>query len=91
MIVLDFLCWVSSSLNSSNVLDAARARRYVFGGITLQYGLQASMYRLDMATRSWTRIVAAGAPPDGLYGHSSVLVGSTIWIFGGALCYSLDC
>lgn len=57
---------------------------YVFGGITKDYGMHAAIYRYDTGTEAWSRIVASGAPPDGLYGHSSVLVNGQILIYGGS-------
>ena len=80
LLLLDFIR-LTATLAFTNTHD--NRSMYVFGGITIEYGLQSSMYRLDIAARSWTRIVAAGAPPDGLYGHTSVLVNNRIWIFGG--------
>eukprot|EP00038_Savillea_parva_P002233 m.112060 g.112060 ORF g.112060 m.112060 type:complete len:2775 (+) comp10770_c1_seq4:62-8386(+) len=57
---------------------------YVFGGITLEYGLQAAVYSFTMASTTWSRIAAAGAPPTGLFGHTSVLINDSIWLYGGS-------
>ena len=57
----------------------------VFGGRAAKGKYLKDMWLLDMSrsTFAWTRISSATAPPSPRFGHSAVLVGNHIVIFGG--------
>ncbi|KAI1105965.1 hypothetical protein F4804DRAFT_80285 [Jackrogersella minutella] len=45
--------------------------------------LDETLYLLNTSTRQWSRALPAGPRPSGRYGHSLVIIGSKIYIFGG--------
>ncbi|PKY39989.1 galactose oxidase, partial [Rhizophagus irregularis] len=47
---------------------------------------------LKLGTKEWTRPSIKGVTPLGRYGHSSVLIGSIMYVFGGCIddCYLSD-
>ncbi|EHK44365.1 hypothetical protein TRIATDRAFT_293611 [Trichoderma atroviride IMI 206040] len=45
--------------------------------------LDETLYLLNTSTRHWSRALPAGSRPSGRYGHSLVILGSKIYIFGG--------
>ncbi|TBU41845.1 galactose oxidase, partial [Dichomitus squalens] len=41
------------------------------------------LYFLNLVSREWTRITVSGAAPKGRIGHSVVMIGPKIYVFGG--------
>ncbi|CAG8579784.1 2112_t:CDS:2, partial [Acaulospora colombiana] len=56
-----------------------------FGGAPekVEGKLDDGIYILDTASRTWSKHVANGNPPNGLIGHTATIIGSVIYMFGG--------
>ncbi|KAJ2797046.1 hypothetical protein H4R20_005333, partial [Coemansia guatemalensis] len=56
---------------------------FVFGGEVSGGGCDDSLYAYNMANMTWYRVPMQGAPLSGRKGHTTVPVGSKMFVFGG--------
>lgn len=67
---------------SKHTVAAYKDAIYVFGGDNGKSMLN-DLIRFDFKDKSWGRAFAIGTPPAPRYHHSSVVNGSSMFIFGG--------
>lgn len=58
-------------------------RAYLWGGRNDEYGASSKMHVFDPETRSWTVVGEGGGTPPARDGHSAVVVGDIMYMFGG--------
>ena len=68
--------------------SAARIGDYFFffggyGGVGFEQRDFNDIYAVDVATLTWRELLPSGNPPAARSGHSAVVVGSSMYIFGG--------
>jgi hypothetical protein len=56
----------------------------LFGGCYMESTCYNDVFYLDMLSDSWIPIKTTGSVPTPRQGHSAVLYGSTMWIYGGS-------
>ena len=57
---------------------------YYFGGYGIRHGYSNDTFILDTALLSWSRPYINGAPPTPRVGHSAVVLGNLVYVYGGA-------
>jgi len=85
--------WTWSRVDASGIRPSGRQghsavelgqRVYVFGGCQQEIRCYNDLHIFDAESLSWLQEPATGEPPEARGGHSAVLVGSNIFIYGGA-------
>lgn len=56
----------------------------VFGGCYMESPCFNDLYFFEFQSQSWTSIETTGTIPSARQGHSAVLYGSTMWVYGGS-------
>lgn len=56
----------------------------VFGGCYMESKCYNDVHFLDLSAQSWIEVKTKGKIPSGRQGHSSVLHGTTMWVYGGS-------
>jgi hypothetical protein len=56
----------------------------IFGGCYMETKCFNDLYFLDLRTQNWIEMKTKGQIPSPRQGHSAVLYGSTMWIYGGS-------
>ena len=84
--------WTKYSTNAINKPPASRkghsaviADTYmiIFGGCYLEYECFNDLFFLDLRNHNWIEVPTSGVAPSPRSGHSAVLYGDTMWVFGG--------
>jgi hypothetical protein len=55
----------------------------IFGGCYMDIKCFNDLYFLDLKSHKWVKITATGKIPTPRQGHTAVMYGSTMWIYGG--------
>jgi hypothetical protein len=56
----------------------------IFGGCYMESTCYNDVHFLDLRTQSWIAFPATGEVPSARQGHSAVLYGSVMWVYGGS-------
>ncbi len=56
----------------------------VFGGCYLESKCFNDVYFLDLISNEWQHIQTSGSTPSPRQGHSAIMYGSNMWIYGGS-------
>ena len=57
---------------------------YIFGGCNEYMQCFNDLHSFDTSTKTWTRLNSTGTPPSPRGGHSAVLIGTRMLVFGGS-------
>eukprot|EP00927_Polykrikos_kofoidii_P071588 TRINITY_DN67847_c0_g1_i1.p1 TRINITY_DN67847_c0_g1~~TRINITY_DN67847_c0_g1_i1.p1 ORF type:complete len:663 (-),score=90.28 TRINITY_DN67847_c0_g1_i1:117-2105(-) len=85
--------WLWSRVNSTGLSPLGRQgqsvatlgqRLYVFGGCQMEIRCYNDLHILDTEELQWLQVPLSGEPPEPRGGHSATLVGSDIFVYGGA-------
>ena len=60
------------------------AKIYYFGGYGIRIGYVNETHVLDTALLSWSRPYINGAPPAPRVGHTAIVIGTKLYVIGGA-------
>jgi len=72
---------------SHSVVGSAASRMYLFGGMGQMDVLLNDAYEIDTRSTSvvsWRPLVTLGELPEGRQGHTASLIGTSMFVFGGA-------
>jgi N-acetylneuraminic acid mutarotase len=56
----------------------------VFGGCYMESKCYNDLFFLDLRSQQWIAVPTSGKVPSARQGHSAVLYGSTMWVYGGS-------
>lgn len=74
----------SARAGASLVLDSARNRLVLFGGVAGTSTLS-DVHAFDLVTRQWSALAPSGTPPSGRWSSAACLEGNRLFIYGGKL------